>query len=114
MGWGRGKGKEEEAEVASHEYSIRLIENLKDADPRADITYVLMARVGGWLIELSRWNVSIRGTQIGVEIWSEGDLVRRLHGGSRRSDEPADDEVIDDEEHCRNFDYAEIKWSTGG
>lgn len=55
-------------EVASHEYSVRLIENMKAADPRADITYVLMVRVGGWLIELSRWNVSIRGTEIGVEI----------------------------------------------
>lgn len=51
-----------------HEYSIRLIENVKDADPCADIAYVLMVRVGGWLIELSRWDVSIRGTEIGVEI----------------------------------------------
>lgn len=43
---GGGEGKKE-AEAASHEYSIRLIENLKDADPCADITYVLMVRVGG-------------------------------------------------------------------
>lgn len=57
-----------EAEVASHEYSVRLIEILKDADPCADITYALMVRVGDCLIELSRWNVSIRGTEIGVEI----------------------------------------------
>jgi len=64
-------GREEwrvRAEVVSHKYSVRLIENLKDADLRADITYALMVRVGGRLIELSRWNVSIWGTEIGVEI----------------------------------------------
>lgn len=80
--------------LPSHEYSIRLIENLKDADPRADIAYVLMARVGGWLIELSRWNVSIRGTQIGVEIWSEGYLRTEAARRSRRSNESGDDEAI--------------------
>jgi len=38
--------RREGEEVASHEYSVRLIENMKDADPCADITYVLMVRVG--------------------------------------------------------------------
>lgn len=66
----------EEAEVASHEYSVRLIENMKDADPCADIT-VLMVR--GWVADRI---VSLERVYPGNRDWCrdlEREGERRLH-----------------------------------
>lgn len=71
----RRKERRGEAEVASYKYSVRLIEILKDADPRADITLRFNGS-RGWLADRI---VSLERVYPGNRDWRR-DLER---GGSR-------------------------------